>query len=104
MVHKCSICGEASWLFWQKGCFCWCILVLSGSIPATSLRGVFGTNEGVFGTKQGVLGAFLHSAKHYVVYPGTTHLQRHEQFKAAWGAEFRTLGPVASIRLQKKTW
>ena len=26
----------------------------------------------------------------------------HDYFKAAWGAEFRTLGPVASIRLKKK--
>ena len=26
----------------------------------------------------------------------------HDQFKTAWGAEFRTLRPVASIRLKKK--
>ena len=25
----------------------------------------------------------------------------HDQFKTAWGADFRTLGPVASIRLEK---
>ena len=30
------------------------------------------------------------------------HRSMHDQFNTAWGAEFRTLGPVASIRLKKK--
>ena len=31
-----------------------------------------------------------------------TYTSMHGQFKAAWGAKFKTLGPVASIRLNKK--
>ena len=31
-----------------------------------------------------------------------TYESMHDQFKKAWGAEFRTLGPVASIRLKNQ--
>ena len=42
-----------------------------------------------------------HSANYYVVYPGDTP-ENHPRTKACMiGAEFTTLGPVASIRLKK---
>ena len=50
-----------------------------------------------------------HSANYYVVYPGNSP-EKHPPTEAClnnskqhWDAEFRTLGPVASIRLKKKT-
>ena len=47
----------------------------------------------------GVFAQRAHSANYYVVYPGNTV---HDPFKTAWDAEFRTLGPMASIRPKKK--
>jgi hypothetical protein len=49
-----------------------------------------------------------HRANYHVVYPGNTpenhppHRSMHDQFKTACGADFRALGPVASIRLKQK--
>ena len=60
---------------------------------------------------QSFLGAFSHSACTapiiMLLIPGTplkppTYRSMHNHFKTAWGAEFRTLGPVASIRLKRK--
>ena len=42
LVHNSpQVCihGKARWFLWQKGCFCWCPLVLLGCIPARSVRG-----------------------------------------------------------------
>ena len=56
----------------------------------------------------GVFAQRGHSANYYVVYPGNTtekpptYRRMHDQCKTACGAEFRTLGPVASIRLNIK--
>ena len=45
-------------VFWQKGCFCWCILHMGGSIPARSVGGFFGTNGGFFWYIWGFFGTF----------------------------------------------
>ena len=57
----------------------------------------------------GVFAQRGHSANYYVVYPGNTP-ENHPPTEACMihsksmgGAEFRTLGPVASIRLKQKS-
>ena len=55
------------------------------------------------------MGAFLRSANYTLFIPETplkpthppTYRRMHDQFKTAWGADFRTLGPAASIRPKK---
>ena len=53
----------------------------------------------------GVFAQRGHSANYYAAYPWSplTYGSMHDPFKhSIGGAEFRTLGPVAGIRLKKK--
>ena len=71
---------------------CWVALqVLTGR------RGQPWRSRGCFGT---VRAQRVHGANYYVASPTTTP-ENHPPTE--WGAEFRTLGTVASIRLKKKT-
>ena len=92
--------------------YCVCAGLTSHRAQHCAHRAV-STLPGTRGTRWWKTAAFSHSAStanYYNRYPGNTP-ENHSPTKGCmmnskqhWGAEFRTLGPVASIRLKQNPW